>query len=198
LAGSYLFKDLLILEGIKKPALLEKIVKALALQLGNEVSFYEIGQLTGADSHTVERYIDLLEKAYVLFRLPAYNRNIRNEIKKGKKIYFWDIGIRNALIGNFLPPGSRTDTGALWENYLISERFKMLSNNGLYANGFFWRTTQQQEIDYVEERVRELFAFEFKWNPARKKVGFSKTFVKGYPNTKTSFITPANYDQFLT
>ncbi|MCH5377607.1 MAG: DUF4143 domain-containing protein, partial [Planctomycetes bacterium] len=110
LAESYLFKDLLLLEGLKKPPLLEKLVKALALQLGSEVSFSEIAQLTGADSHTVERYIDLLEKAYVVFRLPAYSRNVRNEIKKGKKIYFWDNGIRNAVIGNFLPLASRTDS----------------------------------------------------------------------------------------
>ncbi len=197
LAGSYLFKDLLILDGIKKPALLEKIVKALALQLGNEVSYHEIGQLTGADSHTVERYIDLLEKAFVLFRLPAYNRNVRNEIKKGKKIYFWDIGIRNALIGNFLPLASRTDTGALWENYLVSERFKMMGNKGLHAAGFFWRTTQQQEIDYVEERGPELSAFEFKWNPSKKKVRFPKTFVAGYPGAQTDVVTPADYDRFL-
>jgi uncharacterized protein len=197
LAGSYLFKDLLILDGIKKPALLEKIVKALALQLGNEVSYHEIGQLTGADSHTVERYIDLLEKAFVLFRLPAYNRNVRNEIKKGKKIYFWDIGIRNALIGNFLPPASRTDTGALWENYLVSERFKMMGNKGLHAAGFFWRTTQQQEIDYIEEQGPELSAFEFKWNPAKKKVRFPKTFVSGYPGAKTDVVTMADYDRFL-
>ena len=138
LADSYLFKDLLNLGGIKKPALLEKIVKALALQIGSEVSFHEIGQLTGSDSHTVERYIDLLEKVFVLFRLPAYSRNVRNEIKKGKKIYFIDNGIRNALIGNFLPLASRTDVGALWENYLVSERLKLIRNQGIYASGFFW------------------------------------------------------------
>ena len=198
LAGSYLFKDLLDLEGIKKPNLLEKIVRALALQLGSEVSLHELGQLTGADSHTVERYIDLLEKAFVLFRLPAYSRNVRNEIKKGKKIYFLDNGIRNALIGNFLPPSSRTDIGALWENYLISERLKMRTNKAIQATGFFWRTTQQQEIDYIEEQGQDLLACEFKWNPKRKNTGFPKTFLKGYPGAKTRVITPADHDLFLT
>ena len=198
LADSYLFKDLLILDGVKKPALLEKIVKALALQLGSEVSFHEIGQLTGSDSHTVERYIDLLEKAFVLFRLPAYSRNVRNEIKKGKKIYFFDNGVRNALIGNFLPLASRTDAGALWENYLVSERVKMLRNEGIYADGFFWRTTQQQEIDYVEERGPDLSAYEFKWNPKKKRTGFPKTFVRAYPKATTGWVTPEDYDQFLT
>ena len=198
LAGSYLFKDLLALEGIKKPALLEKIVKALALQLGSEISLHEIGQLTGADSHTVDRYIDLLEKAFVLFRLPAYSRNVRNEIKKGKKIYFLDNGIRNAVIGNFLPLSSRTDVGVLWENYLVSERLKMLDNEGIQASSFFWRTTQKQEIDYLEEHGRKLMACEFKWNPQRKKTRFPRTFFKGYPEAKTQVVTPADYDSFLT
>ncbi len=197
LAGSYLFKDLLALEGIHKPALLEKIVKALALQLGSEVSFQEIAQLTGADNHTVERYIDLLEKAFVLFRLPAYNRNVRNEIKKGKKIYFLDNGIRNALIGNFLPLSSRTDVGALWENYLVSERMKMASNNDMEVSGYFWRTTQQQEVDYIEEQTRALLAFEFKWNPDKGKKRFPATFLRAYPKAETCVVTPANYDQFL-
>ena len=198
LAESYLFKDLLILEGIKKPVLLEKIVKALALQLGNEVSFHEIGQLTGADTHTVERYIDLLEKAYVLFRLPAFSRNVRNEIKKGKKIYFLDNGIRNAVIGNFLPLTNRTDSGNLWENYLVTERLKLLRNRGISASTYFWRTTQQQEIDYLEERNQGLSAFEFKWNPGKSRINFPKTFTRAYPSAKISLINPKNYDPFLT
>ncbi len=198
LAGSYLFKDLLILEGIKKPALLEKLIRSLSLQLGSEVSYHELGQLTGADSHTVERYIDLLEKAFVVFTLPAYSRNVRNEIKKGKKIYFIDNGIRNAVIGNFLPVSNRTDKGALWENYMISERFKMLNNKGKNASGFFWRTTQQQEIDYIEEQGQELLACEFKSNPNRKKISLPKTFTRAYPKAKIHVITPADYDKFLT
>ncbi len=198
LTESYLFKDLLLLEGLKKPPLLEKLVKALALQLGSEVSFHELGQLTGADAHTVERYIDLLEKAYVLFRVPAYSRNVRNEIKKGKKIYFLDNGIRNAVIGNFLPLTSRTDSGPLWENYLVAERRKLLANRGISSSAYFWRTTQQQEIDYIEESHQGLAAFEFKWNPAKSGINFPKTFTRAYPNAQTGVIDPANYDQFLT
>ena len=198
LAGSYLFKDLLILEGIKKPVLLEKIVKALALQLGSEVSFHELGQLTGADSHTVERYIDLLEKAFVILKLPAYSRNVRNEIKKGKKIYFLDNGVRNAVIGNFLPLTSRTDVGPLWENYLIAERYKLLNFTGKDAGVYFWRTSQQQEIDYIEERGQGLLACEFKWNPGKKKKRLPQSFVRAYPQADQRLITPDNYDRFLT
>jgi len=198
LAGSYLFKDLLTLDGIKKPALLDKLVRAIALQIGSETSFHELAQLTGADPHTVERYIDLLEKAFVLVRLPAYSRNVRNEIKKAKKIYFHDNGIRNAVIGNFLPLSSRTDIGALWENYLVIERMKLMNNAGCYTKGYFWRTTQQQEIDYIEEQGQKLSAFEFKWNTGKKRVRFPKTFLNGYPETETAVITPADYDLFLT
>ena len=198
LAGSYLYKDLLAIVGLKKPKLLDKIVRALALQLGSEVSFYEVAQLVGADSHTVERYIDLLEKAFVVYVVPAFSRNVRNEIKKGKKIYFWDNGVRNALIGNFLPVSSRTDIGALWENYLMSERRKLLCNNGQTCKGYFWRTTQQQEIDYIEERGQVLSAFEFKWNLKKGKVRFPGTFTKAYPFAKTEVVTSADYEQFLT
>ncbi len=197
LAGSYLYKDLLTLEQINKPILLEKILRALALQLASEVSYHEIGQLVGANSQTVERYIDLLEKAFVLFRLPALSRNVRNEIKKGKKIYFLDNGIRNAVIDNFTPLASRTDTGALWENYLISERLKFLNNHNIQTSKYFWRTTQQQEIDYIEEHQQQLYAYEFKWNPKKSTVRFPKTFLRNYPNVQTKAITPANYEEFL-
>jgi predicted AAA+ superfamily ATPase len=147
LADSYLYKDLLMLEQIKKPILLEKLLKALALQVGSEVSYHELAQTIQADKGTVEKYIDLLEKAFVLFRLPALNRNVRNEIKKGKKIYFYDCGIRNAIINNFNAINARTDVGALWENFVIAERLKHLRYNGIDTKQFFWRTTQQQEID---------------------------------------------------
>jgi uncharacterized protein len=197
LAGSYLYKDLLNLEQINKPVLLEKILRALALQLGSEVSFHEMGQLVGADSQTVERYIDLLEKAFVLIRLPALSRNVRNEIKKGKKVYFLDNGIRNAVIGNFTPLSGRTDAGALWENYLISERVKLLNNLGIQADRYFWRTTQQQEIDYVEERQQKLYAYEFKWNIKKGAGRFPKTFLHHYQEASTHIITPANYEEFL-
>ena len=196
LAGSYLYKDLLMLEQIKKPLLLEKLLKALALQVGSEISYHEIGQTIGSDSKTVDKYIDLLEKAYVVFRLPALNRNVRNEIKKGKKVYFYDNGIRNAIINNFKPIQSRTDVDALWENYVISERMKFLHYKGASVNSYFWRTTQQQEIDLVEEQADELFAYEFKWNK-KEKVRFSQTFTDNYPNTKTKIVSPDNVEEIL-
>ncbi len=197
LADSYLYKDIFSLGIIKKPPLLEKILQALALQVGNEVSFNEIGQLTGADSETVERYIDLLEKAYVVFRLNSLSRNARNEIKKGKKIYFYDNGIRNVIIKNFNPLSLRNDTGALWENFLVSERKKYIHYSKRHVNRFFWRTHSQQEIDYIEESDGILRAFEFKWNP-KKKARYPKSFLTAYPDSVTSTVTIDNYEEFIT
>ena len=196
LANSYLYKDLLSLEQIKKPVLLEKLLKALALQVGSEVSYHELGQTIGADKETVEKYIDLLEKAFVLFRLPALNRNVRNEIKKGKKVYFFDCGVRNAIINDFTRIGSRTDTGALWENFVIAERMKYLRYNNNDANMYFWRTTQQQEIDLVEEKGKQLKAYECKWGKTGK-AKFPLTFTANYPGTETHVISPANLEDFI-
>lgn len=196
LSNSYLYKDLLTLEQIKKPALLGKILKALALQVGSEVSYNEISRLVNGDFHTVEKYIDLLEKAYVIFTLPAFSKNVRNEIKKGRKIYFYDNGVRNAIISNFNSLSSRTDVGALWENFLISERMKYLVYNNLDAWKYFWRTTAQQEIDYLEELNGKMTAYEFKWNP-NKKVKFPKTFTSAYPEANTALITPKNFEEFV-
>ncbi|MCF6358011.1 MAG: ATP-binding protein, partial [Draconibacterium sp.] len=152
LSDAYLYKDLLNFEKLKKSSVIVKLLQALALQLGNEVSYNEIGQIIGIDNQTVERYVDLLEKAYIIFRLQSFNRNIRTELKKSRKIYFYDNGIRNSLIANFNSLALRQDTGALWENYIISERRKYLSYNNIWANCYFWRTHAQQEIDYIEER----------------------------------------------
>ncbi len=196
LAESYLYKDLLMLEQLKKPVLLEKLLKALALQIGSEVSYNELAQIIGANKQTVERYVDLLQKAYVVFVLPALNRNVRNEIKKGKKIYFYDCGIRNAVINNFKPMSSRTDAGALWENFVISERIKLLRYNSMDAKQYFWRTTQQQEIDLIEDFEENLSAFEFKWGKT-KKVRFPQTFTDNYPGSKTFVISPGNVEDFL-
>ena len=196
LADSYLFKDLLLLETVKKPVLLEKILKALALQIGNQVSYNEIARLVQADKVTVEKYIDLLQKTYVIFTLPAFSKNVRNEIKKSRKIYFYDNGIRNALIGNFNPIQSRTDIGALWENYLVSERQKFIHNNVIDKQIYFWRTTQQQEIDYIEEDANSLHAYEFKWN-ANKTPKISKTFARAYPHNIYKVINKLNYEYFL-
>jgi len=196
LANSYLYRDLLTLEQIKKPVLLEKILRALALQLGSEVSYNEVAQLVNADQETVEKYIDLLEKSFVLFRLPAFSHNVRNEIKKGKKIYFYDNGIRNAIIGNFNLLINRNDTGALWENFLISERMKYLYYHNINVKRYFWRTVQQQEIDYIEEQERKLSAYEFKWNK-KARAKFPKTFIRAYPDSETHLVTQGNFENFL-
>ncbi len=196
LTNSYLYKDLFAVEQLKKPVYLEKLLQALALQVGSEVSFNELGQFVGADNQTIERYIDLLEKAFIVFRLQALSRNVRNEIKRTRKIYFYDNGVRNAIIKNYHPLAMRRDVGALWENFLVSERMKINHYKKRYVNRFFWRTKQQQEIDYIEEYDGTLHAYEFKWNPA-KKVRFSKTFTNAYPNSETKVITKENYMEFL-
>ncbi|MEX0968016.1 MAG: ATP-binding protein [Bacteroidia bacterium] len=196
IAESYLYKDLFQLEKIKKPRLFQKIVKALALQVQNEVSSQEISRLVQADGKTVEKYIDLLEQAFVIFILPSYSRNVRNEIRKGKKIYFYDNGIINAITGNFNPVISRSDIGALWENYVVSERRKFLQQQNINAATYFWRTTQKQEIDYIEETSDELLAAEIKWNP-KTKAKIPLTFKNAYPEAKTKLITPDNFYEFL-
>lgn len=197
LSDSYLFKDILMLDTIKKPEKLVKLLQALAFQIGSEVSYNEIGNLIGLDSKTVESYINLLEKSFIVFKLNSFNRNLRNELKLSKKIYFYDNGIRNALISNFQIAEARQDIGALFENYLISERMKFNEYYKQYANRFFWRTKDQQEIDYIEEKNGVLYAFEFKWN-ANKKATISKTFTNAYPNSETKIITKENYDEFLS
>jgi predicted AAA+ superfamily ATPase len=196
LAGSYLYKDILTLSEINKPIILEKVLKALALQLGNEVKYNEIAKLVGADSGTIEKYIDLLEKAFIVFKLPALAGNVRNEIKKGKKIYFYDNGIRNAVIGNFKNIASRTDVGALFENYMVSERIKLLSYQRKSVESYFWRTIQQQEIDYIEVDDQEFSAYEFKWNP-QKRGKISKTFINNYNVVEQKVISSANYEEFV-
>lgn len=196
IANSYLYKDLFLLEQIAKPILLQKIVKAIALQVGSEVNYNELSRLIQIDNKTVEKYIDLLEKAFVIFKLPALSSNIRNEIKKGKKIYFYDNGIINAVTGNFNPLSQRTDVGSLWENYIISERIKHLNIQQNGANSFFWRTTQQQEIDYIEKNEEQILACEIKWNvKAKKKIPV--TFSGNYTNVTSKIITPDNYEEFL-
>lgn len=196
LSGSYLYRDLFLMPTISRPELLEKITRAIALQVGSEVSTIEIGQLVGADRLTVEKYIDLLEKAFIVFRLPALNRNVRNEIKKGRKIYFYDNGIRNAVIKNFNGINSRNDVGALWENYCISERIKFLSYSKRIVQSYFWRTTQQQEIDYVEEYDNGFVAFELKYGLGSRPK-FSKTFISAYPVKETRVITPENIEEVV-
>lgn len=168
LTESYLYKDILELEGIRKSAVLDKLLVALALQVGSEVSYNELSKTVGIDSKTIEKYINILEKCYIVFQLNSFNRNIRTELTKGKKIYFYDNGIRNAVIQNFAPLSMRNDNGALWENFFISERLKNNHYSQRYVRSYFWRTTEKQEIDYIEENDGQLHLFEMKWN--EKKV----------------------------
>ncbi|MFT4566114.1 MAG: putative AAA+ superfamily ATPase [Saprospiraceae bacterium] len=196
LSNSYLYRDLLTWQEIKKPQVLEKLVQALSFQIGNEISYNELGQMTGLNHETVQRYMDLLEKAYILFQLPSYSRNLRNELKKSKKVYFYDLGIRNAVIKNYNPINLRNDKGALWENYLIIERMKQKSYHRLFSNDYFWRTHAQQEIDYIEDYDGKLHAYEFKWS-AHKKIKFSKSFQKAYPDSQMEGVSRDNYLKFL-
>ena len=197
LTDSYLYKDLLMYDGLKKSSLIHKLLLALALQVGSEVSYNNLAQILGVDKNTVEKYIDLLEQVFVVFRLNAFSRNLRNELKKTKKVYFYDNGVRNAIIGNFQPLAQRTDVGALWENYLIAERNKYFKYNKLYGGQYFWRTAQQQEIDYLEERDGQIATFEFKWNE-KKVPQLPKTFQEAYPESTYKAIDPSNYNEFLT
>jgi uncharacterized protein len=195
LVSSYLYKDILALAGIRKSDVLQKILQALALQVGSEVSYNEIAQLVGVDKNTVNNYIDLLEKSFVIFRLTSYRKNIRNEIKANKKIYFYDNGVRNMVIGNFNNLDLRQDKGALWENFIIAERMKYLSYTQSLARPFFWRTTTQQEIDYIETNADAMAAFEFKWSNT-KKAKLPKSFVDAY-NPSFLVVNKENFREFL-
>ncbi len=196
LTGSYLYKDIFAFQDIRKPSIVMNLLEALALQISSEVSVYEIARSLQIDSVTVERYITLLEQAYIIFRLRSFSRNVRNEIKKSRKIYFYDNGIRNAIISNYNPLNLRQDKGALWENFLVSERQKYIHYNNIYNKVYFWRTMQQQEIDYIEESDGRLYAFEFKWGKS-KNVHLPKTFSNAYPKSNFSCITKDNYLDFL-
>ncbi len=196
LKNSFLYKDILAFEGVKKPDKLELLVRALAYQIGSEVNYNELSNSIGIDYKSVEKYIDLLEKSYVVFRLPSFKMNLRNELKKSRKIYFYDNGIRNAIIGDFSVLSSRQDRGALWENFLVSERIKKIEYDMTFARSYFWRTTQKQEIDYVEHSVmNELSAYEFKYNP-KSKAKITKVFENAY-NVKPKVITKDNFREFL-
>lgn len=197
LVSSYLYKDLLAHSGIRKPEVLERLLQALALQIGNEVSLNELANTLQIDKNTVRNYIDLLEKAYVIFRLNPLSRNLRNEISTNRKVYFYDTGIRNALIANFNPLSLRNDTGSLWENFLVSERLKLISYQQLFVNRFFWRTSQQLEIDYVEEREGQMSIYKFKWSQKTRK-SFPQSFLKHYPSRNQEVITRENFNEFLT
>lgn len=196
LSESYLYKDILMWQDIKKPDKLMQLLKALAMQIGSEVNYHELGNIVGLKNDTVEKYIQLLEQTFVIFRLPAYSTNQRKELKKGKKIYFFDNGIRNAILGDYKLFEARQDKGALFENFVISELYKKYSYEGKAFQSYFWRTADQQEIDLIIEQENVLNAFEIKWS-AKAKVRLSKTFSNIYPNHTFNVIHSENMDEFI-
>jgi predicted AAA+ superfamily ATPase len=196
LVTDYLFKDVFMLRDIRKPERIENLVKALAFQIGREVSNRELANSLQIDKETVERYIRLLEDNLIVFRLPSFSRNLRNELKRSKKIYFYDTGIRNAVIQRFAPMALRDDQGMLWENFLLTERLRFNHYRSYLANMYFWRTTSRQEIDYIEEHEGLVSAYEFKWNP-RSKARIPAGFIEAYQPEKKDVITRDNFLPFL-
>lgn len=196
IASSYLYKDILELYQVRHSTVLKDLLRALALQVGSEVSHTELAGLLGVDKNTVDRYIDLLEQSYIIFRLPPYARNKRKEISKLKKVYFYDVGVRNAIINNFNSLSQRDDVGRLWENFIIVERMKHRSYNHIYTNTFFWKTYSDAEVDLVEERDGKLYGYEFKWNS--RKQPKSPASWQAYKNTSYEVIHPQNMLDFLT
>jgi predicted AAA+ superfamily ATPase len=194
LVNSYLYRDILAFSDIRKPEVLEKLLQALALQMGNEVNFNELSQLIGINKVTVQKYIEILEQGYIVFRLNSFSRNIRNEIKQNRKIYFYDNGIRNMIIGNFNQLDLRQDKGALWENFLVSERRKQNIYKDTFAKMYFWRTIQQQEVDFVEENNGNILGFEFKWKNRNDKL--PQSFIAAY-NAEGKVIHRENFREFV-
>ena len=195
LVNSYLYRDILSYSDIRKPEILDKLVQALALQVGSEVNYSELAQIVNVDKNTISKYIDILQKGYIVFKLGSFSRNVRNEIKTNKKIYFYDNGIRNMVIGNFNPINLRTDKGALWENFLISERIKQIEYKQSLARTYFWRTKQQQEVDFVEDNGGKITGFEFKWMN-KKNAKLPKTFTETY-NAESKVIDKENFREFI-
>lgn len=194
--SSYLLKDILAYENIKNSQKIFNLLRLLALQLGSEVSLQELGKQLGLHKQTVEKYLDLLTKVFVLHKVEGFSRNLRKEITKSSKWYFLDNGIRNAIIANFNPIESRDDVGALWENYMISERLKYQEYRRKRANNYFWRTYDKQEIDWVEERSGRLYGYEFKWQEKKHKV--PSQWEKMYPKASYQVIHQGNYWEWLT
>ena len=196
LVHSYLLKDILEIEQVKGSKVLLDLLRLIAFQVGNEVSFSELATQIGIDNKTVARYLDLFEKSFILYNLRGFSKNLREEITRKSKYYFYDNGVRNAIISNFNDIESRNDIGALWENFLIIERLKKNSYYGIFSNNYFWRTWSQKEIDFVEEREGKLFGYEFKWSEKiDKKIG--KSWLKIYPEASLEIITPQNYFDFI-
>ena len=191
LSSDYLFKDIFKFEQLKNPDILRKLLKAIALQIGNLVSFQELASLLGVSKETISRYLDLLEKSFIIFRLGSFSGNLRNELRKRHKYYFYDTGIRNAVINNFAGMNERVDAGAIWENYCVSEIIKANNNNQVFSNFYFWRTYDGAEVDLVEEIDGKITAYEFKWNPGRKPK-LPTSFANKYNVKNLNVINPGN------
>ena len=196
IANNYLYKDLLQYQNIKKSDVIEKLVRALALQIGSEVSFNELATMLGVAKQTIEHYVKLLEQCFIIFRLTPFSRNLRSELTKKCKIFFYDTGIRNALIKNFNTLDMRTDAGALWENYIISERIKYNSNSDKNPNIYFWRTLQLHEIDYIEEKNGNISGYEMKYSKDTFKI--PAPFTQGYPDSSVKLVNKENFREFVT
>lgn len=196
LVNSYLLKDILDLEDVKGSKILLDLLRLLAFQIGNEVSFAELAQNLPIDPKTVARYLDLLEKSFVLINIRGYSKNLRKEISNKSKYYFYDNGIRNAIINNFNPLNLRDDIGKLWENFLVVERLKKQSYQPIFANNYFWRTWDQKEVDFVEEREGKLFGYEFKYSSAKHRT--PQDFIETYPGSELVVINSENYLDFIT
>jgi len=195
LTNSYLFKDVLEYANIKYADKIDKLLKLVALQIGNEVSLSELGNALDVSKETVNRYLDLLIKSFVIFPLKGFSRNLRKEVTKMDKIYFYDLGVRNSLIGNFNSLAFRTDAGSLWENFLIVERLKLNQYHQNYASSYFWRTHTGAEIDYIEEFNGKLSAFEFKYGKNRSRS--KDSWLKTYPDSTFKLINLENYFEFI-
>lgn len=193
--SSYLLKDILVYENIKNSQKIFNLLRLIAFQIGGEVSMQELGKKLGISKNTVEKYLDLLSKVFILHKVEGFSRNLRKEITKNSRWYFLDNGIRNAVIANFNPIASRNDIGQLWENYMISERIKYQNNNRISSNNYFWRTYEQQEIDWVEEREGKLFGYEFKWKDMKVKT--PSQWINAYPEATFEVVNSNNFKEWL-
>ncbi|MCK4532315.1 ATP-binding protein [bacterium] len=193
---SYLYRDILELDGIRHSDKIIRLLQLLAFQIGKEVSFNELGSQLGMSKNTIDRYLDLLEKTFVIFKLRGFSRNLRKEVSKNPRYYFYDVGIRNALINNFNPLTMRNDIGELWENYIIMERIKKQEYYSILSNNYFWRTYDKKEIDLIEESSGKLFGYEIKWQD--KKLKPPKEWCKTYKESEYHLISPNNYIEFIS
>lgn len=197
LVGSYLYRDILEMEGLRRADKIVDLLRLLAYQVGQEVSTTELATNLALNRSTVERYLDLLEKVFVIFKVHGFSRNLRKEVVKNSRIYFYDNGVRNSLIQNFNPLALRNDVGQLWENFLVMERRKANQLAGRNVNSYFWRTYDQKEIDCIEEHGGKLYGYEFKWQTSEIRRAVRNEFMEAYPNSELMTVSQGNFEEFL-